>query len=114
MQSAREHLPTATILSHSYQLTSVSQQCQSLSATSGQTKVYGSVDPVFAYTSLPTGTLPNGASVSFLGALDRAPGENVGSYAIGQGTLANSNYTISFVTADFTITPMPITVTADA
>ncbi len=46
------------------------------------------------------------------GSLARAAGENVGTYAIGQGTLANSNYTITFNSADFTIDQRPITVTA--
>jgi hypothetical protein len=30
------------------------------------------------------------------GSLDRAAGENTGTYAIGQGTVANSNYTITY------------------
>ncbi len=81
----------------------------------GQTKVYGAADPVaYTYTSNPTGLLPNGATVSFTGALSRVAGENVGSYAIQQGTLANSNYTINFVSNNFTITAMTITVTATA
>ncbi|MFV8347546.1 MBG domain-containing protein, partial [Flavobacterium sp. ZB4P13] len=86
-----------------------------VTADAGQTKVYGAVDPAsYTYASLPTGLLSNGATVSFTGALDRAAGENVGNWAIGQGTLANSNYAITFVPKDFSITAMPITVTADA
>ena len=65
-----------------------------VTANAGQTKVYGTADPVaFTYTSVPTGLLPNGATVSFTGALTRVAGENIGAYAIQQGTLANSNYT---------------------
>ncbi|MBS1533168.1 MAG: gliding motility-associated C-terminal domain-containing protein, partial [Bacteroidetes bacterium] len=41
--------------------------------------------------------------------------ENVGSYAINQGTLAlNSNYSLSYVSANLSITQSAITVTADA
>jgi hypothetical protein len=54
---------------------------------------------------------------AFTGALTRAPGETVlgGAYAITQGTLAASpNYTITlFTNGQLTITPKPITVTAN-
>jgi peptidoglycan/xylan/chitin deacetylase (PgdA/CDA1 family) len=73
----------------------------------GQAKTYGSVDPIFTYAS-------SDPSVTFTGALSRASGESVGAFAINQGTLAvvDSNYSItSFVPANFTITPKPITIT---
>lgn len=39
----------------------------------------------------------------------------MGTYAITQGTLSGgNNYSITFVSADFTITAKPITVTADS
>ena len=42
-------------------------------------------------------------------------GEQVGDYAITQGTLAaDSNYTISFTGSTLTITPAPLTVTANS
>ncbi|WP_342330291.1 MBG domain-containing protein [Pedobacter sp. FW305-3-2-15-E-R2A2] len=75
------------------------------------TKVYGAADPAFTYTFSPAliGT------DAFTGSLDRATGENIGNYAIGQGTLAlNSNYTLAFTSADLNITAKPVTVTADA
>ena len=72
----------------------------------GQSKVYGNADPVFTYSSNPSG-------VTFTGALSRAAGENVGTYAITQGTLAATGYTINFVSDYFEITPKSITVTAD-
>ncbi|RPJ19103.1 MAG: hypothetical protein EHM33_30820, partial [Chloroflexi bacterium] len=79
-----------------------------VTADSGQSKVYGDADPVLTYTSSETG-------VTFTGALEREPGEVAGNYAITLGTLeAVGNYAITFVSADFTITPKPITVTADA
>lgn len=81
-----------------------------VTANSGQTKVYGGTDPVFTYT--------NDALVgsdTLTGALDRVAGENVGGYAIGQGTLtAGTNYAITFVPAEFSITQKAVTVTADA
>jgi len=75
----------------------------------GQSKVFGSVDPSFAYTSSDPAT-------SFTGALTRTSGEDVGTYAIGQGTLAvaGNNYSMSFVSNNFFITPKPITVTVNA
>lgn len=74
-------------------------------------KVYGELDPVFDWTVGGLG-LVNGDVLS--GSLRRTAGENVGTYAIGQGTLSGSNYTItSYTSNDFTITPRAITVTAD-
>ena len=82
-----------------------------VSATAGQTKVYGAADPVFAYTS---GALVSGDS--FNGSLSRVAGENIGTtYAIGQGSLtAGSNYTVSYIGSNFSITPKAIAVTAVA
>ncbi len=76
-----------------------------------QTKTYGDADPALTY-QITTGSLVNGDG--FTGSLVRAPGENVGSYAISQGTLALSgDYTLTFVGADLTITSRAVTVTAD-
>ncbi len=75
-----------------------------VTANSGQSKVIGTADPVFTYTYSPSDP-----PVTFTGALSRVPGENVGTYAITQGTLAASGYSIVFVSADFTITPRLIT-----
>ena len=78
---------------------------------SGQGKVYGDSDPVLTYTNSPA--LETGDS--FTGALARAVGENVGSYAINLGTLsAGPNYSLSLSgTVSFTITKAELTVTAD-
>ena len=43
------------------------------------------------------------------GSLTRVAGEDVGTYAIGQGDLDNGNYTITYVSADLTITPKTLT-----
>jgi hypothetical protein len=77
-----------------------------------KSKVYGDPDPALTY-QITSGSLRPGDSLS--GSLSRVAGENVGSYAIQQGTLsAGSNYSLTFVGANFTITPRPLTVTADA
>lgn len=82
-----------------------------ITADAGQTKIYGQSDPVFTYTTT-TGSLESGDE--FTGFLNRSVGEDVDSYAIGQGTLsAGPNYTITFISNDFSIAPKPITVTAD-
>ena len=78
---------------------SITQKNLTIIADDGQSKVYGASDPVFTYTA--TG-LCSGGQIS--GALGRAAGENVGSYAINIGTLtAGSNYTIDFIPKNFTI-----------
>ena len=67
-----------------------------------QTKVYGNADPALTY-KVTSGSLQSGDS--FAGTLTRLPGENVGSYAIQQGTLSlSSNYTLTFVGADLVVT----------
>jgi len=67
---------------------------------SDKTKVYGSADPTFTYTS--SGLI---GSDSISGALTRAAGENVGSYNILVGTLsAGANYMLSYTGASLGIT----------
>ncbi|SFQ87624.1 hypothetical protein SAMN05216578_11187, partial [Halopseudomonas formosensis] len=79
-----------------------------------QSKTYGDSDPALSYTveaqSTGRGLL---AGDSLSGTLSRAEGENVGRYAITQGTLANSNYAISFSEAELSIDPRAITLAAD-
>ena len=83
-----------------------------------KSKTYGALDPALTFVSSPTvGTaLANGQTISFAGALSRAAGETVAGspYAINQGTVANSNYTITYTGATLTIDPLAVTVTADA
>ena len=72
-----------------------------VTAAAGQTKVYGTVDPVFTYTHDPLL-----GSDGFTGALSRVAGENVGAYAITLGDLsAGGNYALNLVSSDFSITP---------
>ncbi len=76
-----------------------------------KSKTYGDADPALTYTFAPA--LKTGDS--FTGSLNRLPGENVGTYAINQGTLAlSSNYTLTYVGADLTIGAKTVTVTAAA
>jgi gliding motility-associated-like protein len=76
-----------------------------------KSKTYGDADPALTYTAFSTLV---GGDV-FNGALSRAGASDVGTYAIGQGTLAlNSNYSLTYVGSNFTINPKAITVTADA
>jgi hypothetical protein len=83
-----------------------------------KSKSYGDVDPVLTFVSTPTiGTiLANGQVITFTGNLSRVPGETVlgGPYAIGQNTFDNSNYTITYSSANLTIIPKAITVTPNS
>ncbi|MEJ0041156.1 MAG: MBG domain-containing protein [Rhizomicrobium sp.] len=78
-------------------------------------KVYGQSDPLLTYG---VSGLKNGESAQTVvgGAQTRAAGENVGGYAVSQGTLApNANYTIvSYTGGNLAITPAPLVVRADS
>jgi hypothetical protein len=77
-----------------------------------KTKQYGNPDPELTYL-VTSGSLVPGDD--FTGELERETGEEVGTYAILQGSLALSdNYDLSFVSDDLTITLRVITVVADA
>ncbi|MGS2762863.1 MBG domain-containing protein, partial [Sinomicrobium sp. M5D2P9] len=80
---------------------------KAITITAGdQTKVYGEDDPEWTYTYSPE--LVSGDN--FSGTLERVPGEDIGVYAIEQGTLAlNLNYELTFEGANLTITPAVIT-----
>jgi len=73
-------------------------------------KIYGAGDPVLSYTYAPALV----GSDAFTGAITRTVGENVGAYAITQGSLKlNNNYLINYGSANLTITPAPLTITAN-
>jgi gliding motility-associated-like protein len=79
--------------------------------TAAKSKTYGDADPALTYTFAPA--LVTGDT--FSGSLTRAVGENIGTYAINQGTLAlNANYTLTYIGADLTIDKKTVTVTATA
>src|SRR5207237_10495038 len=105
------------VLSNSYDLTYIGADLtitkRAITVTAdAQTKVYGNADPSLTY-KITSGSLAFGDT--FTSALSRVAGENVGSYAIQQGTVAlSSNYDLTYVGANLTITKRPITVTPDA
>ncbi|MDO8262573.1 MAG: GLUG motif-containing protein [Gallionella sp.] len=78
-------------------------------------RVYGDADPALTYAvgGMGLATWDTNAT-AFTGALSRAAGENVAAspYAISQGTLTATNYTITFAGNIFTITPAPLSVYA--
>jgi len=75
-------------------------------------KTYGATDPVLGYTSSPSSLIGGN---SFTGSLTRAAGEGVGTYAISQGSLsAGSNYAMTFVGANLTISKASQSITFGA
>ena len=77
-----------------------------------QSRLYGTANPTLSYGS---SGLVNGDTLSGLLATSATASSNVGAYAITQGTLAaSSNYALSYVGANLTVTAAPLAVTADA
>ena len=79
---------------------------------SDQTKVYGATDPTLTYSITGFQGTDTEADLDTAVSISRAVGEDVGTYTITPSAAADSNYTVSFVTADFTITAADLTVTA--
>ncbi len=106
--------PNYTITSFTGAVLTITTLPVTVTATT-QTKIYGNLDPALTYTSAPAvgSALPNGATITYSGTLTRTAGENIGSYTISQGTLTNTNYAIAFSGANFSITTLSVTVTAD-
>src|SRR4029077_14873931 len=76
-----------------------------------KSKTYGDPDPALTY-QITSGSLA--FSDAFTGALTRAAGESVGTFAIQQGSVAlSSNYVLTYVGANLTINKRLVTVTAD-
>jgi gliding motility-associated-like protein len=74
-------------------------------------KIYGEADPILSY-SVTNGAVAAGDS--FSGALTRAAGESIGTYAINQGSLAlSTNYVLSFTGANFSILKKDLIISAD-
>jgi hypothetical protein len=96
------------VMASSLAIFSITAKPITVTADEAQSKIFGAIDPTFTYTS-------SDPAATFTGALDREPGVNVGTYAIEQGTLVavGNNYSMSFVSKDFTITPASATVTLD-
>jgi hypothetical protein len=95
----------------------VTARALTITADASQTKVYGASDPTFTQ-SITSGALQ--FTDTLTGASSRAAGEDVGNFAISQGSLtvsdgnSGNNYSITYVSDNFAITPRPITFTADA
>ena len=73
-----------------------------------KTKTYGDNDPAFTYNG-------NGlvGTDGITGVMDRAPGENVGTYTITVGSLsAGNNYSIVYTPANLSVTKAVLTITA--
>jgi gliding motility-associated-like protein len=86
----------------------ITKKSLTVTATPGQTKVYGTADPLIYQYTLSAPLLTGDA---LTGALSRAAGENVGPFAINQGTLTNANYDITYVGSNFVITTAPLSIT---
>lgn len=74
-------------------------------------KFYGDLDPAFSW-SLSNGTMAFGQAATVAG-ITRAPGENVGSYAMTpnfSGALASGNYAITLSGGALTISPRDIVI----
>ena len=79
-----------------------------ITPTASQSKVYGGADPTFTYSSSVSG-------LTFTGALSRATGENVNTYAYTLGTLsAGNNFSLTLNGSNtFAITKATLTITAN-
>ena len=79
-----------------------------------KSRAYGDVNPALTYQVGGSG-LVNGDSLSGALTTSATTASNVGTYGIGQGTLAASgNYALNYTSADLTVDPRALTVTADA
>ncbi|MBS1665828.1 MAG: T9SS type A sorting domain-containing protein [Bacteroidetes bacterium] len=82
-------------------------------SANAQSKAYGSADPQLTYTA--TGLVNNDAQSVITGSLTRNVGENVGAYAINQGSIvAGNNYTIVYSGANLTIGKANLNIVANA
>ncbi|WP_447637860.1 BspA family leucine-rich repeat surface protein [Flavobacterium microcysteis] len=75
-------------------------------------KIYGTTDPTLTY--IVNGLVNGDTEAVISGSLTRPAGENVGTYAIEQGTVSAENYVITYTGADFNITKATLNIVADA
>ena len=79
-----------------------------------KSRAYGDANPALTYQVGGAG-LVNGDSLSGALATSATTASNVGTYGIGQGTLAASgNYALNYTSNNLTVTQRALTVTADA
>jgi hypothetical protein len=96
----------------SYTAANLSVTAAPLTVTAdAQSRLYGAANPALTFVS--SGLL-NGDALSGSLAVLATTTSNVGAYGITQGTLANSNYAISYTGANLSVTAAPLTITADA
>jgi hypothetical protein len=88
----------------------VTQRAITVTAASSS-KTYGDANPSLTYT-ITSGSLVNGDSLTGALTTSASTYSNVGTYAITQGTIANSNYNITYGSGVLTVNPIAITVTA--
>ena len=102
---ANYSLPVATGVATTALISPRPVQLTALAAS----KVYGDADPVFSYTIESAG-IARGlvAGDSFTGQANRQAGKNTGVYAIGQGTVGNTDYAVTWIAANLSITPKPV------
>ncbi|WP_298948888.1 MBG domain-containing protein, partial [uncultured Polaribacter sp.] len=93
---------------------SITKASLTVTADSGQIKVYGATDPALNYTITGFVNSDTESSLDTGVSIVRATGEDVDTYTITPSGAVDSNYNISFVTADFSITKAALTVTADS
>ena len=85
-----------------------------VTADSGQTKVYGATDPALTYTITGFQGTDNESSLDTGVSIARAIGEDVNTYTITPSAASDVNYSVSFVTAQFAITKASQSITFDS
>ncbi|MCH7400210.1 hypothetical protein MM236_19620, partial [Belliella sp. DSM 107340] len=101
---------TATITGSNFQTLVLTADLEITPATlevspnPNQSKIYGEQDPILTFSA--SGFASGDDEGILTGSIGRDVGENVGSFAIQQGSLdAGVNYTINFTPSDFQINP---------
>ena len=83
-------------------------------AADAQTRVYGDGNPALTYRLGGRGLI-NGDALTGALATGATTASGTGQYAIGQGTLAaTANYLVTYMGANLTVTPRPLSIVADA
>ena len=92
----------------------INKAALTVTADASQTKVYGAADPALTYTITGFQGADNEASLDTPVSIARATGEDVSNYTITPSAAADVNYSVSFVTASFSITKASQSITFDS